>query len=149
MDKWMYLNDNSLSGVCSERKIRPLKSYFGFCYKERYFLFHQEQICGPYGHINCLTLIRDVWPVGVGYQLGRGKGSLAVRFMGPTWDPSGAERTQVGPMLAPWTLLSGVSFAILKSDLCSAALIAVPMVTSWTTGCVITALVCIWNSYTW
>ena len=27
--------------------------------------------------------------------------------MGPTWGPSGAGRTQVGPMLAPWTLLSG------------------------------------------
>ena len=27
--------------------------------------------------------------------------------MGPTWDPSGADRTQVGPMLAPWILLSG------------------------------------------
>ena len=29
------------------------------------------------------------------------------RFMGPTWSPPGAKRTQVGPMLAPWTLLSG------------------------------------------
>ena len=28
--------------------------------------------------------------------------------MGPTWDPSGAGRTQVGPMLAPWTLPSGL-----------------------------------------
>ena len=27
--------------------------------------------------------------------------------MGPTWGPSEADRTQVGPMLAPWTLLSG------------------------------------------
>ena len=27
--------------------------------------------------------------------------------MWPTWGPSGADRTQVGPMLAPWTLLSG------------------------------------------
>ena len=27
--------------------------------------------------------------------------------MGPTWGPSGADRFQVGPMLAPWTLLSG------------------------------------------
>ena len=26
---------------------------------------------------------------------------------GPTWGPPGAGRTQVGPMLAPWTLLSG------------------------------------------
>ena len=27
--------------------------------------------------------------------------------MGPIWGPSGADRTQVGPMLAPWTLQSG------------------------------------------
>ena len=33
--------------------------------------------------------------------------SLIARFMGPTWGPHGADRTQVGPMLAPWTLLSG------------------------------------------
>ena len=32
--------------------------------------------------------------------------------MGPTWGPSGADRTQVGPMLAPWTLLSGLSYII-------------------------------------
>ena len=31
-------------------------------------------------------------------------------FMGPTWDPHGADRNQVGPMLAPWTLLSGLPF---------------------------------------
>ena len=29
------------------------------------------------------------------------------KFMGPTWGPPGAGRTQVGPMLAQWTLLSG------------------------------------------
>ena len=33
-------------------------------------------------------------------------GSLIAKFMGPTWGPSGADRTQVGPMLAPWNLLS-------------------------------------------
>ena len=31
--------------------------------------------------------------------------TLIARFMGPT--PAGADRTQLGPMLAPWTLLSG------------------------------------------
>ena len=35
------------------------------------------------------------------------KTTLIARFVGPTWGPSGADRTQVGPMLAPWTLLSG------------------------------------------
>ena len=29
------------------------------------------------------------------------------KFMGPTWDQPGSCRPQVGPMLAPWTLLSG------------------------------------------
>ena len=33
--------------------------------------------------------------------------ALIARLMGLTWGPSGADRTQVGPMLAPWTLLSG------------------------------------------
>ena len=33
--------------------------------------------------------------------------SLIARFLGPTWGPSGADKTKVGPMLAPWTLLSG------------------------------------------
>ena len=33
--------------------------------------------------------------------------TLLARFMGPTWGPPGADRTQVGPMLAPWSLLSG------------------------------------------
>ena len=29
------------------------------------------------------------------------------RFVGPTWGLPGTDRTQVGPMLAPWTLLLG------------------------------------------
>ena len=37
--------------------------------------------------------------------------SLIARFMGPTLGPSGADRTQVGPMLAPRTLLSGLALS--------------------------------------
>ena len=32
--------------------------------------------------------------------------TLVARFMGPTWGPAGANKTQVVPMLSPWTLLS-------------------------------------------
>ena len=32
---------------------------------------------------------------------------LIARFMWPTWGPFEADTAQVGPMLAPWTLLSG------------------------------------------
>ena len=35
--------------------------------------------------------------------------SLIARFMGPTWHPPGADRTQAGPMWASWKLLSGSS----------------------------------------
>ena len=38
---------------------------------------------------------------------------------GPTWRPSGADRTHVGPMLAPWTLLSGVLCRIIADLNCS------------------------------
>ena len=38
-----------------------------------------------------------------------GKYTLIARFMGPTWGQPGADRTQVGPMLALWTLLYGQS----------------------------------------
>ena len=52
-----------------------------------------------YGSRHKHTLIMAWWRTG-------NKPSLTARFMGPTWGPSGADRTQVGPMLAPWTLLS-------------------------------------------
>ena len=38
--------------------------------------------------------------------------SLIARFMGPTWGPSGADRTHLGPRLVPWTLLSSAISAV-------------------------------------
>ena len=34
------------------------------------------------------------------------------KFMGQTWGPPGSCRSQVGPMLAPWTLLSGYASVV-------------------------------------
>ena len=34
--------------------------------------------------------------------------SQIAKFMGPTWGPPGSYRPHMGPMLAPWTLLSGL-----------------------------------------
>ena len=36
--------------------------------------------------------------------------SQIARFMGPAWSPPGSCRPQMGPMWAPWTLLSEMSF---------------------------------------
>ena len=41
------------------------------------------------------------------YLVAQGKKTLIARFMRPTWDPPGADRTQVCPLSAPWILLSG------------------------------------------
>ena len=35
-------------------------------------------------------------------------GSQIAKFMGPTWGPPGSCRPQMGSMLAPWALLSGI-----------------------------------------
>ena len=35
--------------------------------------------------------------------------SQLTKFMRPTWGPPGSCRSQMGPMLAPWTLLSGLA----------------------------------------
>ena len=40
--------------------------------------------------------------------------SQIARFVWPTWGPPWACRPQVGPMLAPWTLLSGLVLVILE-----------------------------------
>ena len=34
--------------------------------------------------------------------------SQIAKFMGPIWGPPGSCRPQMGPMMAPWTLLSGM-----------------------------------------
>ena len=46
--------------------------------------------------------------------LERGYTQIA-RFMGPTWGAPGDGRTQVGPMMAPWNLLSGYIFKIVNT----------------------------------
>ena len=40
--------------------------------------------------------------------------SHIAKFMGPTWGQPGSYRPQMGPMLAPWTLLSGMQYIFAK-----------------------------------
>ena len=63
--------------------------------------------------LRCHRIKTSMWPTFIvtynGKNTGRKEGFLIARFMVPTWGPSEADRTQVGPMLAPWILLSRVS----------------------------------------
>ena len=48
------------------------------------------------------------------FGLHSSKGALIARFMGPTWGPSGGDRAQVGPMLAPMNFAIWVFLELIK-----------------------------------
>ena len=54
--------------------------------------------------------------------------SQKAKFMGPTWGPPGSCWPQVGPMLPPWTLLSGLVWSKCMASLakCKNHLLIVP-----------------------
>ena len=62
------------------------------------------------------------------------KRSQIATFMGPTWGPPGSCRPQMGPMLDPRTLRSGVSFVRSVSDLRSMVVTAFLYSSSCSTG---------------
>ena len=51
-------------------------------------------------------------------NLGIGMPPQTAKFMGPTWGPPGSCRPQVGPVLVPWTLLSGIVLEAALGDPC-------------------------------
>ena len=80
-----------------------------FCFRER--LWNVDKYNGI-GVANLLQSPRTIPRISHAKYGGQhhdqtGQTSLIARFMGPTWGLPGADRTQVGPMLATWTLLSG------------------------------------------
>ena len=65
----------------------------------------------PHYHSNVQTLIRKLLiNISSHCQLFHENHDMSqiAKLMGPTWGPPGSCRPQMGPMLAPWTLLSGV-----------------------------------------
>ena len=54
-----------------------------------------------------LKLKRQAWSTGTVYARPVIIPTQIAKFMGPTWGPPGFCRPQMGPMLAPWALLSG------------------------------------------
>ena len=64
---------------------------------------YQADVLG-YAHDN---LLRSRHAIPSTFAVWHSSGSQIAKFMGPTWGPSGSCRPQIGPMLTPWTLLSG------------------------------------------
>ena len=72
----------------------PLKYKFGFSF-----------------HVSWLTQVVEILPHETQWiPIITAKPSQIAKFMGPTRGPPGSCWPQLGPMLAPWTLLSGMAF---------------------------------------
>ena len=91
-------------------KVRPIRYAHGFCWA----LF----CCGYATVVNVLILSIYLYSLVLLHWHWRSRmivTSQKTRFMGPTWDPPGSCRPQVGPMLVPWTLLSGTLWTWVNS----------------------------------
>ena len=96
------------------------KYSFSITFEKRYTLHSSPISCAQFKplcfliqiilHLPCGTILDRVWDVFIkshrNVAASIRTSALIAMFMGPTWGPSGADRTQVGPLLAPWTLLS-------------------------------------------
>ena len=66
------------------------------------------------GHFYCKICPFNAWALLYVASGGRDRDTSQIaKFMGPTWGPPGSCQPQMGPMSAPWTLLSGISRGIL------------------------------------
>ena len=61
--------------------------------------------------------------------------SLITKFMGPTRGPYGADRTQMGPMLAPWTLLSEIYHMIIIKHFTWVDVLSIPFFYNYANTC--------------
>ena len=74
------------------------------------------------------------------------KSTQIARFMWPPWGPPGSCRPQMGPMLAPWILLSG--YLVDVDELCSYLSDVTTINLQWhlKQHCSNTCLICLWYS---
>ena len=79
----------------------PISEY----HNSSYFSFNNFRIKEAYFHVICIIIGEDGDKLFINKPV---KASHIGMFMGSTWGPPGSCGPQMGPMLAPWTLLSGL-----------------------------------------
>ena len=101
---------NDISMACCKTAVAPLLTHWSCCslaQGHRYTLHpmnYTKYIW--YWYLHPRICMQRVWVLIYRVHPTTYATSLIVRFMGPTWDPSGADRTHVGPMnLVIWGVL--------------------------------------------
>ena len=114
-NKWFYVHCTS----CLLSAIGPpttnIKMLLWLWYKNKpCYILYSFTKCSPcitqsnYLKYLQLTCQSSPWGWDMGCLLWVKSVTQIVKFMGPTWGPPGSCRPQMGPILATWTLLSGM-----------------------------------------
>ena len=90
--------------MCLENQVHiPCVQLWDPLWQVLQWIGRREASCGDSStHHKAGHLSNDIWQLHILLI------SQTARFMGPTWGPSGSCRPQMGLVLAPWTLLSGM-----------------------------------------
>ena len=97
-----HLSSVYLTSTFSTRKVTKIENTT----KPRIYMMRQAVIDKPLS-----KQVMAQWTGAYHNTVHSFKAPQIAKSMGPTWGPSGADRTQMGPMLAPWTLLSGTPWS--------------------------------------
>ena len=97
---WM---DSQVSSDLRRHDTQVMSLYWFVNMLCKFFSMHTSILNNSYHHI-LIYFKTPIWNT----IYNNGIYSLIARFMGPTWGPPGADRTQVGHMWATWTFLSGL-----------------------------------------
>ena len=123
-DLYLELSDRSeiwqaLRQHCCRCACQISKRYDNLKYQSHGFETSRDltirRLFGYWDGAQCFSLVDDHFHrqsmrIHLSLAIRNQKYSLIARFTGPTWGPSGADRTQMGPILVPWTLLCGLVF---------------------------------------
>ena len=108
-----FINGLKISRICALNNAYVIKICVpNFVIIKQYFTIIIHTVCLWHALMlsdtcHCTYILQD-------YSIGIEARSLIAKFMGPTWGPPGPCRPQVGLMLAPWTLLSGITLVPMK-----------------------------------
>ena len=98
-----------ISKMTNHKTTQILTIYF-VLYRRVHIVWFESN-CHSLYHVGChhlIIVVRSIaWNV-VSALRGSGTTTNIARLMGPTWDPPGSCRPQMGLMLVPWTCYQGV-----------------------------------------
>ena len=99
---WMFSNHLSCCSFCGTKRSSWWLEW------QSYLTWENVIKCHSSGKLfDGIYRLNSIWQWQIDFMCGHHLTAQIEKFMGPIWGPPGSCRPKMGPMLAPWTLLSG------------------------------------------